>query len=221
MSASWLKTVGLRTVIACSLASLPAVGSWGADQNDPQARGRAMLYKAEQLAKQGRVNEAEELARSAKKLLAAPDTQESARQMIRQFEEDDDRLKQLETQSRGRQELQRWIAAARQREDSQRKLDPREHKGPHGDQSPMQEATRRLQHLRQAAEHLQAAGMPEMAKEAIHRAEEIERHVRDEQERRARTERESVQDHRDRALDELRQELKEIRQELRALRERL
>lgn len=221
MSVSFFKTVSLRTAVACGLFCLPAFSIGAAEQNELQERGRAMMHKAEQLAKQGRVNEAEELARHAKKLLATPDNKQHILQLTRALEDEVARLKEMESDDVKRHEIERLMDAKRQQELAHRKLDPRERKGPHGDHHPLQEAAQRLQHLRQAAEHLKAAGMPDMAKEVGRRAEEIEHHIREEHARHARAEHEGAQDHRDREIEELRREMKELRQELRAVSERL
>ncbi len=221
LSASFLTPVGLRTAFIFGLFCVVTPAVRAAEQNEPQSRGRAMMQKAEQLAKQGRVNEAEAMARHAKKLLAVPENQEQIQQLTRALEEEVARLKEMESDSARRHESDLLMEEKKQHELSHRKLDPRERKGPHGDHPPLQEAAQKLQHLRQAAEHLKAAGMTDMARQVGLHAEEIERHVHEEHTRRMRAEHDRGPDHHEREIDELRREMKELRQEVRALTERL
>lgn len=221
LSGSFLELVGVRTAIVFGLFCFVTPFVRAEEQIEFQARGRAMMQKAEQLAKQGRVNEAEAMARHAKKLLSIPENQEQILQLARALEEEVARLKEMESDDARRHESERLMDEKKQQELAHREFDPRGRKGQRGDHTPMQEAAQRLQHLRQAAEHLKVAGMPDLAKEVSHRAEEIERHIREEHERHVRAEHKVALEHREREIDELRREVKELRQEVRSLTERL
>lgn len=221
MSASFLTSVGIRTAIVFGLLGIVTPVVRAAEQNELQERGRAMMQKAEQLAKQGRVNEAEAMARHAKKLLSIPENQQQIQQLTRALEDEVARLKEIESDVAKRHESDRLMEEKKQQELAHRKLDPRERKGPHGDHPPLQEAAQKLQHLRQAAEHLKAAGMTDMARQVGLHAEEIERHIHEEHARHMRAEHDREPDRREREIDELRREMKELRQEVRALTERL
>lgn len=221
LSASFLKPVGLRTAIVFGLLCAITPGARAEEQNDLQTRGRAMMQKAEQLAKQGRVNEAEAMARHAKKLLSVPENQEQLQQLTRALAEEVARVKEIETDAARRHENERFLEDRKPQEQAHRKLDPRERKGPHGDHPPLHEAAQKLQHLRQAAEHLMAAGMTDMARQVGRQAEEIERHIHEEHARRTRAEHDGGPDRHEREIDELRREIRELREELRAIRERL
>lgn len=85
-------------------------------------------------------------------------------------------------------------------------------------------ASRRIQHLRVAAENLKAAEMPDMAQELMKKSESLEREVVEAKERLAREiqstrQQESRERHPEGELHELRAQNERLRQELREMRE--
>ena len=216
MPSLMLKTLTVRTLATVCIVCLTAVAVTSAQDersDDLKSQAKTMIVKARQLAEKGRVNEAEELERGAKKLL------ELANHSDRKPAEESDTGKTEQKRRAMKQD------SARKTTDSakttKRELDPREHKAVHPEHHELEKAAQRIQHVRLAAENLRAAGMTDLANTAAQRAEEMERQIKEAHAHHEQAARAGGHDHRDEAIEVLRREVRQLREELKAIHSRL
>lgn len=181
-----------------------------ADEVD-ELRGRAklMLKQSAYAAETGRKEEAAELELGSRKLLKAAEQleQENANR---------------EPEKPGKKGLKKGDGGHTAFDPTtKRKLDPRERKLPHSEHPELADVAERLNHARMAVDHLQAAGLADLAKATADRASEMENHLRLAKEKLHREVREKGPDPRDEALQDLREQMREIREELQLLRQKL
>ena len=182
-----------------------------ADEVDElRSRAKMMLKKASHAVENGQKEEAAELERGGRKMLKA--AEELEQENARQREQENLEPKGLKKGDGGRTTLEPT---------SKRKLDPHERKPSHGEHLELAEFAERLNHARMAVDHLQAAGLTDLAKVTADRASEMENHLRLAKEKLHRDVREKGPDPRDEALQDLRAQMREIREELQLLRQKL
>jgi hypothetical protein len=254
-------------VASVLLFSLCATSLWSSDADVLRERAKAMQRASEQLAKQGRQEEATKLGREAKELLQAAQehaTKEpkprkellvdkeapSARQQKQAAKEPKPRkgeMQELERRLKGLAEKEEELKKAGNKEgltelQQHRVAIERELKGlrEHLKRQPaaqadakssleveaeLDDAARRIKHIRVAAENLHAAGMHDVAEELTKRAEAMQQEFQETRERMAniRTEKGAAigAEPNSALLEELRRDVHQLRSELKELREEL
>ena len=223
MSSLTPNSLTTRSVAAACVLCLTVV-SIGSSQDtsvdELVSRAYAMIQKAQQLAEDGRVNEADELEQKARKLIES--TKHSpewwSRHLIESAKKKEERNRQGKSErgevdskqkEKGRKEgdEDRRTAGkdAQSKKTTERKLDPREHKPGHPGHPEFEKAAQRLQHIRIAAENLKAAGMPDLAQATAQRAEEMEHQLKEAHAQHEREAKGGSRDRRDEVIESLRQ----------------
>lgn len=226
-----------RTLIAVGLIVGAVAVVWSSEADELREKAKRIQQEAEQLAKNGHKEEAQNLGREAKKLL-----QEAERHDHKQSNPAQSEINELRMQLKGlgqkagalkesgneeglakllehKAALERELAELEERQG--KKFTPKHVKQPVKTPEGVSDAARRLKHVHIAIENLHAAGMHDMAAELVKRAEEMEREIH-------RVREQALSEHAEfkkathkqgDPLDELRHELKRVRTELNELRE--
>lgn len=186
--------------LACAaLATFVTGWTWASEADELRAKAKAVQREAEQLAKEGRKEEAEKHFREAKELLTAASKHDakSSKSSDRDIDELHERLKAISEKEAHAKEAKNKEALAelqKHREAVERELAEHrkqvKHKpgskpdGKHPPEpEPMQEVGRRLKHLHAAIDNLNAAGMYDLAEELAKKAEHMQRELHQARER--------------------------------------
>lgn len=200
---------GLSVLLVTGAVCMVQVSVRADEADELRSRAKMMLQKSAHAVENGQKEEAAELERGGRKLLKAAEEleQENARRG--------------EQEKPGKKGLKKDGGKTALEPTSKRKLDPHERKPSHGEHLELAEVAERLNHARMAVDHLQAAGLADLAKATADRASEMENHLRLAKEKLHRDVREKGPDPRDEALQDLRAQMREIREELQLLRQKL
>ena len=201
---------GLSVLLVTGAVCLVQVSVRADEADELRSRAKMMLKKSAHAAENGQKEEAAELERGSRKLMKAAEEMEQ------------ENSKRGDQEKPGKKELKKGDGGhATLDPTTKRKLDPRERKPSHGEHPELAEVAERLNHARMAVDHLQAAGLADLAKATADRASEMENHLRLAKEKLHREVREKGPDPRDEALQDLRAQMHEIREELQLLRQKL
>lgn len=201
---------GLSVLLVTGAVCMVQVSVHADEVHELQRRVTMMLKKSAHAVENGQKEEAEELERGGRKSLKA--AEELEQENARRGEQEKPEPKGLKKGDGGR---------TAHEPTSKRKLDPHERKPSHGEHLELAEFAERLNHARMAVDHLQAAGLADLARAAADRASDMENHLRLAKEKLHRDVREKGPDPRDEALQDLRAQMREIREELQLLRQKL
>lgn len=192
----------IRTLVPMLLVICVAAIAWSSEGDELRAKAKAMHREAEQLAKEGRREEAEKLGRAIKELLQAAEKheQKSAKpdggeidelhQKLKALAEKENALRESKNED-GLAELRKHRTAierelAELKEHHGRKTGAKQvEKQPTKSHAGPEDAARRIKHIHVAIENLQAAGLHDIAKELAKQAEAMEREVQQAHERAA------------------------------------
>ena len=239
-----------RTLLIVSLLMWCSTRLLFADEADElRQRVQALREDAARLAEQGQREPAEQRQREAQKLLEALqlqaaksgsvenplDREIAARQeRLQQLAQENERLSASGASKQDRARMKEAIAHVQQEMEelqAARKQQFLNVKGPHPEGQPdvkhgLEEAGRRIQHLRAAAENLQAAGADDLARQLIKQAKSMEQEVRRTKEMiSAQMAEQSGREHPEgdieAQLTELRQEVRRLRAEVGELRQQI
>lgn len=189
--------------IATLLLVLPAFAS---EQDELREQAAILLKKAAIFTEKGRISEAEDMERRAKKLMMAAEDLDRTAGEKRAVEENHKKRKDVEGEKK---EFEKKAVA----EKGERKIAMKEK----GDVPHEKELARRLEHARIAVDNLNAAGLHDLAKQAAASAEKLEQALRESQPKKIKKDGGSI----DEAIEDLRHEIQQIRHELKSLEERI
>jgi chromosome segregation ATPase len=208
------------TIFAC-LAITAFV--WASESDEIRAKAEAMQREAAQLAERGHEEEAANLKRRAMEMLEEAERLQHRPDQRRADIMEMNRL--LETLRLEEKELEELGGKRERLEDIRREAERIEMElrelshQPHPEQAaPHEEIARRLEHMRIAVEHLNHAGLHDVAEHVAKRAEAAERELHEREPRRQNEG--DVMHEVMKQLDEMRQELGRLRDEVNELREK-
>ena len=173
--------IRIGSTISASLALVAF--AWASESDELRERARAIQREAAELAERGRGEEAENLERKPLAMLEEagqlgrhrPDRREA---QIRELRE---RLEMLRLEERELDEVggkkERLGDVRREAEGIERQLHEHSHGGHEKEPGTPDEIARRLEHMRVAVEHLNHAGLHEVAEHVAERAEAAEREL--------------------------------------------
>jgi hypothetical protein len=231
------KSIFVPVLIATAFL-LTASASFGSEADELREKAQAMKREAVELKERGRVQAAEDLARKAAELAEAADRLEGKRPKVSEQEieklhghlkdllDKERRMKEARAPERDLAEIRERIAKTEREIDGLRaahkkQVEGRKGPGPHPEMmAKLEEAGRRIKHLRIAAEHLHAAGAADLAKQIMEKADAIEREARE-----ARMRMMKEAEHRGgpemggipAQIEELRREVERLREEMKEL----
>jgi hypothetical protein len=233
------KSIFVPVLIATAFL-LTASATFGSKAEEVREKAQAMKRKAVELKERGRVQAAEDLARKAAERAEAADRLEGKRPKVSEQEieklhghlkdllDKERRMKESRAPERDLAEIRERIAKTEQELDGLRAAHKKQvegRKGPGPDPMPemmakLEEAGRRIKHLRIAAENLRAAGAADLAKQIMEKAEIMEREAREakmrlmvEAEHRGEPEMSGIPAQ----IEELRREVERLREEMKEL----
>jgi hypothetical protein len=195
--------------------------TWASESDEIRERARAVQREAAELAERGHGEEAESLERKATAMLKEAehlergglDQRHTERVRLKALLE---RIRQKENQLESEAGAHDVLSIVR-REAERIEWKLRElSQQPHHEQDPHEEIARRLEHMRIAVEHLNHAGLQDVAEHVTQRAEVTERELHDHQKHRAEDVMHMIMEQ----LDELRREVGRLRDEVNELREK-
>jgi hypothetical protein len=210
----------ISTTILASLAFAAFV--WASEADELREKAGAMQREAAQLAERGHREEAENLERKALAMLEEAEQLQHRRRDHRTAEisERQERLELLRLEARelaenagNKERLADIRHEAERLERELHELVHGEHRQPGG---PHEEVDRRLEHMRIAVEHLQHAGLHDVAKHVAERAEATERTLHEQHRHREGDPLHAIM----KQLDELRHEVGRLRDQVNELTER-
>jgi len=192
------KSIFVPVLIATAFL-LTASATFGSEADELREKAQAMTRKAVELKERGRVKAAEDLARKAGELAEAAERLEGKRPKVSGEEieklqghlkdllDKERRMKESRAPERDLAEIRDRIAKTERALDGlraahKRHVEGRKGPGPHPMPEMMtklEEAGRRIKHLRIAAENLHAAGAADLAKQIMEKAEIMEREARE------------------------------------------
>jgi polyhydroxyalkanoate synthesis regulator phasin len=190
------KSIFVPVLIATAFF-LTASATFGSEADELREKAKMAKQEAAELKKLGRTEESGKLARKAKELLEAAERLEEKGPKVseEEIEKLQGRLKDLLDKQRRMKEArapERDLAEIRERIVKtgreldglrgafKRQVEGRKGPGPHPEMMvKLEEAGRRVKHLRIAAENLHAAGAADLAREIMEKAEAMEREARE------------------------------------------
>jgi len=176
---------------------LTASATFGLEADELREKAQAMKREAVELKERGRVQAAEDLARKAAELAEAAERLEGKRPKVSEQEieklhghlkdllDKERRMKEARAPERDLAEIRDRIAKTERELDGLRaahkkQVEGRKGPGPHpAVMAKLEEAGRRINHLRIAADNLHAAGAADLAKQIMEKAEIMEREARE------------------------------------------
>ena len=156
---------------------------WPSESDEIRERARAMQREAAELAERGHEEEAENLERKALAMLEEAEHLDRHRPDQREAEmrEMQERLEMLRIEEKELEEIggkeERLGDVRREAEAIERELHELSHDGHHEHDGSPEGIARRLEHMRVAVEHLQHAGLHDIAEHVVERAEATEREL--------------------------------------------
>ena len=195
---------------------------WASESDELREKAKAMQREAAELAERGHGEEAENLERKAIAMLEEaehldrrrPDHRDAE---IREMQEGLEmlRLEERELEESGGKE-ERLADVRREVERIERRLHELSHDERHGERGPQDEIARRLEHMRVAVEHLNHAGLHDIAEHVAERAETAERELHEHHRHHEGDPIHEIM----KQLDEIRHEVGRLRDEVNELREK-
>ncbi|MFM9964799.1 MAG: hypothetical protein ACKV2Q_26630 [Planctomycetaceae bacterium] len=192
----------LRAMLSMLLVACVATAVWSSEADELRAKAKAVQKEADQLAKEGRREEADKRYRAVKELLQTAEKHEQKpsksadskidelHQHLKALAEKENALKESKNEE-GLAELRKHRAAI-----EHQLAELKGHHGSkeglkHGGKQPtksksfdgLEDAARRLKHIHIAIENLHAAGLDDVAKELAKRAEAMQHEIHQAHER--------------------------------------
>jgi methyl-accepting chemotaxis protein len=191
-----MRSVIVTVVVIVALCAV-APRLIASEADELREKAQAMKREAIVLKERGRVEAAEDLARKAAELAEAADRLERKPPKVSDDEiqklhghlkdllDKERRMKEAQAPERDLAEIRQRIAKTERELDGlraahERRVEGKKGPGPHPEMvAKLEEAGRRIKHLRIAAENLHAAGAADLAKQLMEKAEIMEREARE------------------------------------------
>ena len=222
---------------------------WGGEADELREKAKAIQREAEQLAKQGHQEEADKLQREAKELLRAAQKHDAQSDVVKESKPRARKgeMHELEQRLKGLAENEQVFKEAGNKEalaDLQKHRTAIENelkalranlkhqpetlsfaKPTHGVPAELEDAARRIKHIRVASDNLRAAGMHDLGEQLAKQAAAMERDLHQAHEhqpkQQPRHETSKSPEQQAAPLEELRRDVQQLRAELKELREEL
>ena len=208
-------------MLACSLFAFTAV-ALAAEPDELRERARAMQREAAELTERGHEAEAEKLQRQSRLLFEEAERRMHVQEEQRHTEMRDrqERLERLRLEAgdlaRANGNKERLTEVRHEAERIERELHDLSEGGHRDEVDPRQEMARRLEHMRAAIEHLDQAGLHDIAEHVTERAEATEREMHEHERHHGGDPIQEIM----KQLDEMRHEFGRLRDEVNELRRR-